>query len=461
MRISFALVKLLAITLAVAGSLHSVSILDVGTSQQPPSVPIDEWLSQGEQRQFKCDVHIGQPTLTFQQRYRVFVKASLPAPSLQRESVRRDLHFFLKVADENGKWFSGQTYNHFRVEKQFDKRMDIELDAGLYLQPGKFTVAVIVYDSVLQQHNIVFRHVRVQSPKDDAFPQLLSALPRVEFLPAPVEGVATLASGHALLPIQTERPVELDIVVDLSPYTRGFTFFAQSGFAAESSSTPGADPVAPSSAIRRPRDMSSAQSISFPPGFRRPLPQGVRRTLKGFQSRMLEAASILSDLDPRNGCARVTVFNTLSRRVLLTAQPALSADWLKTWDDVFDTDLNIISVQDLAGSVEAAKFFRDQVEKLMAQAPTCNLSGQRPIRILALLSRGAHFPYGANQPSIEAKCDCRAFYLLEHEDVMDMFDDLQRILKPLSPRRMEFQDPRQFRRKLAALIETIQTLGAD
>jgi hypothetical protein len=118
-------------------------------------------------------------------------------------------------------------------------------------------------------------------------------------------------------------------------------------------------------------------------------------------------------------------------------------------------------VQDLAGSVEAAKFFRDQVQKLMTEAPQCNFAGQRPIRILALLSRGAHFPNGATQPSIEAKCDCRTFYLLEHEDVMDMFDDLQRMLKPLSPKRLEFQDPRQFRQKLAALVKMIQTLGAD
>src|SRR5262249_3279701 len=391
---------------------------DATLDESALSVPIEEWLSHGEQKQFHCDVHISRPTLTFQQRYRVFVRARLPASSLQRDSIRRDLHFFVKVADESGKWLNGQTYNHFRFEKQFDKRMEIELEAGLYLQPGRFTIAVVVYDSVLNEHNVVFRHLRVEAPKHDVFPQLLEGLPRVEFLPSPVQGVATLASGHAYLPVETDRPVELDVVVDLSPYTRGRSFIGLSIPAADAASSRGIDRV-PSG--MRPRDMSLPQSIPFPGGFRRPLPEGVRRTVKGFQSRLLEAASILSDVDPRNGCARVTIFNALSRRVLMTAQPALSADWLKTWDEILGTELNLISVQDLAGSVEAATFLHDQIEKLMSQAPPCQMSRSRPVRVLAILSRGAHFPEGAVQPRINAKCDCRIFYLLEHEDVTDVF----------------------------------------
>ena len=444
-------VAILALTVRVPARAGSLD-------EPAPSLPIDEWLSQGEKKQFHCDVHVSQPTLTFQQRYRVFVKAKVPAVSLQRESIQRDLHFFVKVADENGKWLSGHTYNHFRVEKQFDKRMEIELEAGLYLQPGRYTIAVIVYDTVTQEHNVVFRRLTVETPKHDAFPKLLTDLPRVEFLPAPIEGIAALASGHALLPVQTERPIELDLVVDLSPYTRRRTLWAQSVPGSDASSPRGIDPFPGG---MRQRDMSRSQSITLPVGFRRPLPEGVRRTVKGFQSRLLEAASILGDLNPTNGCTRITVFNTLSRRLLMTAQPAFSADWLKTWDDVFNTDLNVITVQDLAGSVEAAKFLHDQIQSLMSLAPPCKLESQRPVRILAVLSRGAHFPDGAAQPRIDTKCDCKVFYLLEHEDLTDLFDDLHGMLKPLSPTRLEFSDPGQFRHKLSDLIRTIQELGSD
>src|SRR5262249_40113717 len=143
------------------------------------SLPLHDWLSQGERKAFACDIRIFGPSLTFQQRYRVWVKATFPTPSLQKASVQRDLHFFIKVADEAGKWFNGETYNHFPVEKKFEKKVDLVLEGGLYLQPGTYTIAVVVYDSVLREHNVAFRHVNVRPPKHDSLPALLSAVPRV------------------------------------------------------------------------------------------------------------------------------------------------------------------------------------------------------------------------------------------------------------------------------------------
>jgi len=194
---------------------------------------------------------------------------------------------------------------------------------------------------------------------------------------------------------------------------------------------------------------------------RRPIPAGRRRGVKGFQSRLLEAASLLSDIDVKNGCTRVTVFNALSKRTLMTAEPSMSANWLKTWDDVLNTNLNLISVDELAGRVEAAQFFSSQVEKLMSQPPACNATISHPLRVLALFSRGAHFPEGTPRVRIQSKCDCKVFYMREHEDVLDMFDDLQRMLSPLSVSRLEFSDPLEFRHKVARFMKTVQELGAD
>src|SRR5439155_2457503 len=113
------------------------------------SLPLNDWLSQGERKTFASDIRIFGPSLTFQQRYRIWVRATFPTPSLQKGSIQRDLHFFIKVADESGRWFDGETYNHFRVDKKFSKKVDLVLDGGLYLQPGMYTIAVVVYDAVL------------------------------------------------------------------------------------------------------------------------------------------------------------------------------------------------------------------------------------------------------------------------------------------------------------------------
>lgn len=423
------------------------------------SLPLKDWLSQGERKAFACDIRIFGPSLTFQQRNRVLVRASFPTPSLQKASVQRDLHFFIKVADEAGKWFDGETYNHFPVEKKFDKKVDLVLEGGLYLQPGTYTIAVVVYDAVLREHNVAFRHVIVRPPKHDSLPALLSEVPRVEFPPDPVDGVASLASGHVSLPARTDRPVELDVIVDLTPYAAATTITA--------GPDAGSDGLA---SIGSVRGASIGDPGRFPNGPRlrgpsmpmhRTIPAGMRRGVKAFQTWLLEAASVLSDIDLKNGCSRVTVFNALSRRTVMTAQPALSADWLRTWDDVMHTNLDLVSVDELAGSVESAKFFSDQVENLMSQPPECNPKNVHPLRVLALFSHGAHFPSGTMRVKIQSNCDCQVFYMREHEDVTDLFDDLHRMLAPLSVRRLEFSDPKQYRHKVADFMKILQELGAD
>jgi hypothetical protein len=430
------------------------------------SLPLNDWLSQGERKAFASNIRILGPSLTFQQRHHILVRATFPTPSLQKGSIHRDLHFFIKVADESGKWFDGETYNHFPVEKKFEKKVDLVLEGGLYLQPGTYTIAVVVYDAVLREHNVAFRHVRVRPPKHDALPELLSAAPTVEFPPDPVDGVASPASGHSSLPVKTDRPVELDVIVDLTPYAAATTITAgpdagNDGLASIGSVRGPSIGSGRGASIGDPDRVPNGPRLGGPSIAHRTIPSGMRRGVKVFQSRLLEAASVLSDIDLKKGCTRVTVFNALSRRTVMTAQPALSADWLKTWNDVMNTNLDLVSVDELAGSVESAKFFSDQVEKLMSQPPECNASSVHPLRVLTLFSHGAHFPDKTVQARIQSKCDCKVFYMREHEDVMDFFDDLHRLLAPLSVTRVEFSDPGQYRHKIAHFMKTLQELGAD
>lgn len=402
------------------------------------SLPIDEWLAQGEHKSFTWEVHVSHPALTFQQRYRLWVTASVDTRSLQSRSVERDLHFVLKVADEEGKWFDGDTYNELSIKKKFGRSEDIQFEAGLYLQPGAYTVAVVIYDAVLNEHNTSFTHVVVKPPARDEFPGLLDGLPKVEFLPIPVEGLASLAAGHASLTVPTKEPVQFDLIVDLGL------------------------PVQPAPSRVDP-DQLPGPSRTWPQrtiaAHRMELPTGVRNTVKGYQSRLLEAASVLGDLNFPEGCTSVTVINSLKRRTIMNAQPAISADWAKTWTNVVNTDLNLVSADELSGTAQAARFFSDQVESVIQQDSRCDSDSRTATRIVGVLSAGAQFPQTNSLPNLEQEGGCRVFYLQQSEEGESLIsDNLPKMLAALHPIHLRFSNPGEFRRKLSEFVKTIAAI---
>lgn len=410
------------------------------------SLPIDQWLLQGEYKTFGWKVHVSHPALTFQQRYRVWVTASVDTESLQSRSIQRDLHFVLKVADQDGKWLESDTYNKYAIKKKFEPPQDIRFEAGLYLQPGTYTVAVIIYDSVLNEHNTSFTRVTVKPSGNDEFPKLLDGLPKVEFLATPIEGLASPATGHAALTLPTKQELQFDLIVDLGlqvpPDKRQQVSPLFSPMSRDSGRATGAPPIAlPPRTIAAPRTEP---------------PMGVRRTVKGYQSQLLETASILSDLNLPSGCTSVTIINSLSRKVVMTAQPAISVDWLNVWKSIVSTDLNLVSTDELIGVAEAASFFRDRIESVMNQNSRCDSTGKKPSRILAILSLGAEFPQAGALPKLQPGCACRVFYLQQYEDgEVEVVDHIPQMLAPLHPTHLRFSNARQFRQKLAEFVKAI------
>lgn len=140
----------------------------------------------------------------------------------------------------------------------------------------------------------------------------------------------------------------------------------------------------------------------------------------------------------------------------MTAQPAISVDWLNVWKSIVSTDLNLVSTDELIGVAEAASFFRDRIESVMNQNSRCDSTGKKPSRILAILSLGAEFPQAGALPKLQPGCACRVFYLQQHEDgEVEVVDHIPQMLAPLHPTHLRFSNARQFRQKLAEFVKAI------
>ncbi len=392
------------------------------------SVPVEEWLRGPDRRDFPWKISVDAPRLTFQQRYLLQVHVKISAPELQKSSPRRDLHFVVKVADEERHWFPGEDYYHYPVPPALDASDEIQFAAGLYLRPGNYVLAVMAYDSVLKNGDLVRQNVRVPALKNDPLPHLDRDLPTVEFLREVPRGSVLeprgtlqddtweLGSGREWLPVADARPVRIDVVLNFSQWLE-------------------------------PRPLSLRARMHSPVEWVAPTLSEQRQMV----ARMLQIGSVLSDLGVQDGCVRVTGLDIIRMKVLFDDLDGSQADWKKIGDQVNKNDRNTIDVHALAGRTRVAEFLSQKLSALMADTSGC--AGVEEVRrVIVMASPGVEFPEGTRLVRLAPESDRRLYYLKVGFDVPD---DIERVLRPAKPRKFAVEEPRKFRQALAQIVKEL------
>ena len=390
---------------------------------------LPKWLATGEHQDIPWKVHIEKPIETFQLRDLVHVTAALDTGVLQARSVQRKLLFIIKVADENGHWLEDSNFVTRNLEKRLVSNSKLNMESEVFLKPGKYTIGTIVFDSVLDQHNVSLIKYEVPAPKKDPLPELLKGVDAAEFVRGDVNGSNSFAEEPVHLPLPTRRPVRLDLLVDLT--------------------------------TREEVVQHHLHNFGEPPFFRhrpgdhRPPPFHPTDD-KTYIISLLQSASVLSALTPEAGCTRVSALDAFKERTLFPPTAAKDLDWIKFKERMLGADKETIDVKALGDTKDEPKFFLRGLEALTGDAhcPTVSL---RPLHVLIILSHGLHFRDGSEKPMLEA-CDCTVYYLRQSDTIADS-DDLPNTLAPLSPRMLDYHDPNGFRQRLADLVKQIETLA--
>ena len=369
------------------------------------ALPVETWLQEGERRDFKMELTVRGPYFGYQQRYlvRVFVKVDLRR--LQKTGVERDLHFVAKVADESGRWHPDESYGESRLLKPAGVN-DLVLTAELFFQPGRYTVAAIVYDGVSGQRSVAFRGLKVPPVEDDPLPQLARDLPRIEFFPASRNDALPLGRGRALLPLRTQRRLLIDLVVDFGAFREEMSVRQQNWDA----------------------------------------------------SRMVQIGSLLAQMQLEKGCIRVTGLDVLRRQEIFWRAPGDEVDWWQTRKELLERSLHTVGVDDLRARLESAQYLRRQLERLWSEPDAC--AGQPPPdeRIVILLSHGVLFPLRTqvDPAQVDRNCRCRFFYVRLEPNQDYLFDLVPKVLRPISPKVILSRSPEEFRKDLGALLKAIE-----
>jgi hypothetical protein len=356
-------------------------------------LPLEQWLQQGERTEMPWKVRLSRPLLTYQLREVVRVIAEMPSDLLQKQALGHDVHFIVKAAPEHGAWDPEESYSRLHVDARLDPHSELKMLPDFYLRPGIYTIAAIAYDATSGKHNVAFSRVQVDRSDRDPFPQSLDALPAIQFLPPP-DNTGPVGRGHVALPVATERPVHLDLIVDLSTH----------------------------------------------------------------ETALLQIANLLSGISFEQGCVHVTAVDIPRRGIIVPLADADKVDWEEVRDQILSPDRVMVSVADLESRHDSARFVEQQLDQIRSQPSPCEAGSQDALHVVAIVSPGLRFPSGTDKSMLRAGCDCKVFYLEQTNPEGFAPPDLRHMLKPLAPVTLKFSTPQDLRRTLVQFMQALERL---
>ena len=405
----------------LALALFSVAFAHAQTAV-PSDIPVDEWLRGPDRHDFPWKVKIRDPWLTFQQRHTVQVHADFRLRDLKKHGISADdLHLLLKVADSDGKWLPGEAYSPLEIKPEYGNEVDTV--ATFYARPGKFKVALIAYDARNHRGNLWRGELTVPALKGDPLPNADLSLPVIQFLPQATVARSTrrfgsqrtlfdasaFGKGKLTLPVDNERPVQVDIVANLA--------------------------------------LSDAANT--------PYRQAPDWMYKINADTLLQISNVLTQVDLKNGCVRFSAIDILRQKTFIERQNAATIDWDKIIQLVEDFERVKIEARVLASQKQTADAFAKFVEKLLDD-PGCAVSSS-PLHVLVVVGDAFIFPNGTAMRPVRARPESQGYYFKLMPIGAGNWDQVESVLKPIHPTRFEFSNSIRFRQILASFMERVES----
>ena len=391
-----------------------------------PGVPLTQWLGGADRRDFDWKVQLRGPWLTFQQRYVAQVRMVVSIRNLKRAGISLpDLHLVVKVANEEGHWFPGQDYSRFDPAADIGKASEIFFFAYFYVQPGKYTIAAMAYDSRNRRGNLTKIQLQVPVPQNDPLPEVNRNFPQIEFASSETEVKAwtsqridwTAEQTRLFLPVENVRPIQLDIVTNLSLSDAWNTPYGQA-------------------------------------------PDWVYQTNAGL---LLQMSKVLTQLDLKRGCVRFSAVDILRQTAFADRVPSADINWNKLTRTVASVQRNKIDVRVLKRQKVTPALFARFLEQASAGAASCEQPSQKALHILIVVSDAFVFPTKTEMTAVRPELfpDGSYYFLQVNPARGAHWDQMERVLRPLHPTRLEFSNAVQFRKVLAQLIASIESVSRE
>ncbi len=389
------------------------------------TVPFDQWLDGKQQAPLHWSLRLSHPDLSTHQRLSVTLEAQVDGAELARRRGEGKFQVLVQLIDGNNrKWQNHQELDLEQMQEGI-KGNNAVFSESFFALPGNYQVAVAVFDTASREHNLIRRKLHVSPLPNDPLPDMWRGLPAVEFFVPdsdPDRWLLPRIEGRLKLPVETRHPLEVTLLVNLTPPER---------FAASSR----------------------------------------------IQNRNLEAllpsAKVLSQVEWHDARFSLELLDLARRRVAFRQDNIRSPDWPAARAALNEVNPGVIDVRSLENRRFNADFFLNRVARKIQGQPVA----VRPSRVLIILSASVFFEPGVEMKpiGIAARPDVKVIYIryqprapiripTNPEGPMPrpygpvVEDQLEPLLKPLAPQLFSVSTPQEFRRSLAVILAEIAKL---
>jgi len=398
----------LLICFAAAGALSArpVQIGD-GVPLDLKSIPISDWINAGEQAEFPWDLRLSDPHLRIDQRLEVSYVIHLNAKDLNRTGKAHELFFVSRISSPDGEWLDQPNIARYVVEQELPKGVQTQFFMRVCVQPGDYVLWLVLYDRQTGKHNVGRRRIRVPEFRGDPLPDIYRHMPLVEFpqIDESEQNGPGFLTSRLYLPVHNKHALEVELISTLSP----------------------------------PEQWT-----------------GRTRVLRSHNDNAIGAIIALSQLELAGGTLSITGLDLVRHQVIFEEPSIHGPNWQSLMEALKKAQIPELSAQALQGSKNNGAFFRE----FLSQRINSEGFDGSPIRVLIIVTSSQLFQRGSDLTplQVEGDCRCRVYHLRFRLNMADVFDEIEKIVKPLHPRTFNLITPRDLRKAIAEIVADLEKL---
>ena len=369
------------------------------------SIPISDWLNAGELSEIPWDFRVSEPSLRVDQRIEVAYTISFRGRDLNRIGNTHELFFISRVSSPDGEWLEEPSVSR-PVEQALSPHGQTQFFMRVCLTPGDYILWVVLYHRENGKHNLAKRRIKVSELKRDPLPLLYDNTPLVEFPEAADSDQAfAFVKGHLNLTVHNRHPLEVQLISTLNPPVQW---------------------------------------------------TGRARVLRRQSDVTVGTVAALSQIQLDEGALSITGLDLVRREVLYNQAGVRGVDWPTFTQALKKAQTPAVSAKALQESKNNAAFFR----AFLSGRIEGESSSEDAMRIIIVVTSSQLFERGSDLAplQIEGDCRCKIYHLRFRLNNNDVFDEIERIIRPLHPRTFDLSTAQDLRKAIAEIVGDLEKL---